>query len=102
MQVPARFCTRWLSAGHKTQRDLNAGPGLRALLHRLDPLFHGLESCGEYGGGQLGYVLAIADSGFNPSRISRCCNSMNSAGLFTLASASIAAIKFLAFFVANS
>ena len=36
------------------------GLGLRGLLHRLDLIFHGLESCGEYGGGQLGYVLAIA------------------------------------------
>ena len=31
-----------------------------------DLLFHGLESCGEYGRGQLGYVLAVFDSRFNP------------------------------------
>src|SRR5580698_8220604 len=37
-----------------------------------------------------------------PSLISRCCNSRNSAGLFTAASACIAAVRFLAFLVANS
>jgi hypothetical protein len=38
---------------------------LRGPLHRLDLLFHWLESGSEHGGGQLGYVAAIADSGFN-------------------------------------
>ena len=42
------------------------GLGLRGLLHRLDLLFHWLESGGEYSCGQLGYVLGIADGGFNP------------------------------------
>src|SRR5208282_4170789 len=40
--------------------------GPRGLLHRLDLFFHGLESGSEHGGRQLGDVLAIADSGFNP------------------------------------
>ena len=44
---------------------LRAGLGLRCPLHRLDLLFHWLESGSEHGGGQLGYVAAIADSGFN-------------------------------------
>jgi hypothetical protein len=37
-----------------------------------------------------------------PSLISLCCNSMKSVRLFTAASACIAAVKFLAFFVVNS
>jgi len=49
-------------------RRLEDGLGPRGFLHRLDLLFHGLESCGEYGPGQLGYVLAIADSGCDPFR----------------------------------
>src|ERR1700722_12465655 len=68
----------------------------------LEPLFHWLEGGSEHRGGQLGNVPAISDSGLNPSLISRCCNSMNSAGLFTAASACIAAVRFLAFLVANS
>ena len=42
------------------------GLGLRGLLDRLDLLLHWLERGREYGLGQLGYVPAIADSGFNP------------------------------------
>ena len=38
---------------------------LRGLLRRLDLLFHRLESGGEHGSGQLGYLAAIADSGFD-------------------------------------
>ena len=41
--------------------------GLGGLLHRLDLLFHWLEGGSEHGGGQLGDVRAVADSGFNPS-----------------------------------
>jgi len=49
--------------GHKTQWDPKyAGLNLCALLHRLDLLFHWLESGSEHGGGQLGNVLAVADS----------------------------------------
>src|SRR5271166_6501457 len=40
--------------------------GVCALLHRLDLLFYWLKSGGEHGSGQLGYVLAIADRGFDP------------------------------------
>ena len=43
-----------------------AGLGPGGLLQRLDLLFHRLESGSEHGSGQLGNVLAIADSGFNP------------------------------------
>ena len=42
------------------------GLGLGGLLHRLDLLFHWLEGGSEHGGGQLGNVPAITDSGFNP------------------------------------
>jgi hypothetical protein len=42
------------------------GLGLDGLLHRLDLLFHWLEGGSEHGGGQLGNVPAITDSGFNP------------------------------------
>ena len=38
---------------------------LRGLLRRLDLLFHRLESGGEHGSGQLGYLAAIADGGFD-------------------------------------
>jgi hypothetical protein len=52
--------------GFLNLRRLKDGLGPRGFLHRLDLLFHGLESCREYGRGQLGNVLAIADSGRDP------------------------------------
>jgi hypothetical protein len=72
------------------------------LLHRLDLLLHWLESGSEYSGGQLGYVVATADSGFDALLDQLCCNSMNSTGFFTAESAGIAAVRLLAFFVAKS
>src|SRR5271166_2700019 len=56
------------SAAQKDARrpEKYAGLGLRGLLHRLDLFFYRLESGSEHGSGQLGNVLAIADSGFNP------------------------------------
>ena len=39
--------------------------GVCGPLHRLDLLFHWLESGSEHSSGQLGYVVAIADSGFD-------------------------------------
>ena len=81
------------------QRDRKIdGLGVRSVLHGLDALLDRLKSRSEHGCGQLGYALAIV----TPSLISRCCNSMKSVGLFTAASACIAAVKFLAFFVVNS
>src|ERR1700722_19035758 len=38
---------------------------VRGLVRRLDLLFHWLESGSEHGSGQLGYMAAIADSGFD-------------------------------------
>jgi len=40
--------------------------GVRGVLHSPDALHDRLESRREHGGGQLGYALAIADSGFDP------------------------------------
>ena len=50
-----------------TQRDWkNDGLRVRGVLHGLDALLDWLESRREHGGGQLGYALAVADSGFDP------------------------------------
>jgi hypothetical protein len=61
-----------------------------------------LKSGSEHGGGQLGYLLAVADSGFNPflDQPLLCVDKL--CGLFTVASARIAAVSLLTFFVANS
>src|SRR5690349_19381080 len=40
--------------------------GARGVLHGLDALLDRLKSRSEHGSGQLGYALAIADSGFDP------------------------------------
>jgi hypothetical protein len=39
--------------------------GVRGVLHSPDALHDRLESRREHGGGQFGYALAIADSGFD-------------------------------------
>ena len=40
--------------------------GVRGVLHGPDALLDRLKSCSEHGGGQVGYALAIAESGFDP------------------------------------
>jgi hypothetical protein len=57
----SRRCSTTSGSADCSSRDLD----LRGLLRRLDLLFHGLESGSEHGSGQLGYVAAIADSGFD-------------------------------------
>jgi len=51
----------------RTRRQPRETPdlGVCGLLHRLDLLFDWLESGGEHSSGQLGYVVAIADGGFD-------------------------------------
>jgi hypothetical protein len=39
---------------------------VRGVLHGLDALLDRLKSRREHSGGQLGYALAISDSGFDP------------------------------------
>jgi hypothetical protein len=58
----------WNAAIRMTiQRDLKIdGLGVRGPLHGLDALLDRLKSGSEHGCGQLGYALAIADSGFDP------------------------------------
>ena len=98
MQVTARrHQTR-----RKTQRGLEDDLGLRGLLHRLDLPLHRLESGSEHGGGQLGYVLAVADSGLNAFLDQPLLQFHELRRLFTTASDCIAAVRFLAFFAANS
>ena len=61
------------------------GLGVRGVLHGLDALLDRLKSCSEHGCGQLGYALAIADGGFEPTMPSRLkqvsASSRHSAGL---------------------
>ena len=75
------------------------GLGLGGL---LEPLFHWLEGGSEHGGGQLGNVPAISDSGFNPFLDQPLLQFDELRRLFTAASACIAAVRFLAFLAANS
>ena len=102
LNVADRRQAEWGRAWRLRRNAFLIGLGLGGLLYRLDLLFHWLEGGSEDGGGQLGNVPAIADSGFNPFLDQPLLQSMNSAGLFTAASACIAAVKFLAFLVANS
>src|ERR1700691_1625584 len=57
----------WTGAPRPTQGQPPQTPDLdlRGLVRCLDLLFHWLESGSEHGCGQLGYVAAIADSGFD-------------------------------------
>ena len=66
-------------------------------------LLYWLESGSENGGGQLGYVPAVADSGFNPFLDQPLLQSDELPPGFSLRPAPcIAAVRFLAFLVANS
>jgi hypothetical protein len=56
----------WGRLGDFRRKVFLIGLGLGGLLHRLDLLFHWLEGGSENGGGQLGNVPAITDSGFKP------------------------------------
>ena len=67
-----------------------------------DALLDRLKSRSEHGSGQLGYALAIADGGLDSFLDQPLLQFNKSAGLFTAASACIAAVRFLAFLVANS
>jgi hypothetical protein len=52
----------WGGLGSLGRKAFLIGLGLGAL---LEPLFHWLEGRCEHGGGQLGNVPAVSDSGFN-------------------------------------
>jgi hypothetical protein len=54
---------KWGGARRLSKKAFLIGLGLGGL---LEPLFHWLERGSEHGGGQLGNVPAITDSGFNP------------------------------------
>jgi hypothetical protein len=77
------------------------GLRVRGVLHGVNALLDWLKCRSEHGCGQLGNALSPTAVS-TPSLISLCCNSMNTAGLFTATIACIAAVKFLQFFVVNS
>ena len=102
LNVADRRQAEWGRLGDFRRKVFLIGLGLGGLLHRLDLLFHGLEGGSEHGGGQLGNVPAIIDSGFNPFLDQPLLQFDELRRAFTAASACIAAVRFLAFLVANS
>ena len=61
--VSCRRQAEWGGLGDFRRKAFLIGLGLGGL---LELLFHWLEGGSEHGGGQLGNVPAITDSGFNP------------------------------------